>query len=289
MLTEEFEYHSPASLAEACRMLHSLGSKAKVLAGGTDLLPDLKQGLLRTGHLISLDKLQEYKKIEHKNVGLLAGALVTSNMLAGSHPVKKFFSGLSDAAASMAGTQIRNLGTIGGNICSAVPSADIPPALLTMEAELILTSHDSERRLPIKDFFLGPRKTALCQGEILTGIFIPALPQGTGTAYEKFQVRDASALAVVGAAARLTVEGGKIKKALVAIGAAAPVPLLIKSSGEFLEGKEPLEKNFARAGELASRGVDPITDIRGSEEYRRDLSRVLSVRALKKAFERIRS
>lgn len=287
MRIRDLEYHSPDSLADACRMLHSLGPEAKVIAGGTDLLADLKQGLLKADHLISLAGIQELKKIEFKNGGLWIGSLVTLNELAGSNLVRKMLPGLSEAGASMAGRQIRNLGTIGGNICSAVPSADIPPSLFTVEAELFLTAHDAKRMLPIARFFLGPRKTAIRQGEILTGIFIPALPQNTGTAYEKFQVRDACALAVVGAAARLSVKDSKIVKALVVLGAVAPAPLFIESAGEFLEGKKPLERNFSRAGELAWEGVKPITDVRGSEEYRRDLSRVLTERALKKAFERI--
>ncbi|MBI4803417.1 MAG: xanthine dehydrogenase family protein subunit M [Elusimicrobia bacterium] len=309
MRIKELEYHSPSSLIQACRLLKSGGSGAKILAGGTDILPDLKKGRISAASLISLARLNELKKIEGEaerhNSGsrqssarfhpstlyplpstLLLGPLVTPNMLAGSELVRRIFPGLSEAAGSMAANQIRNLATIGGNLCSAVPSADLPPVLLTVEAELFLTSHAGERRLPLRDFFLGPRRTAIRRTEILTGILIPKLPRGTGTAYERFQARDASALAIAASAARLTVKGGKIVKALVAIGACAPTPLLIEAVGGLLTGKEPSEQNFARAGELAAQCVKPIIDIRGCEQYRREICRVLTIRALKRAFQK---
>ncbi len=286
MHIKEFEYHSPASLAEACRLLNSGGPGAKIIAGGTDILLDLKKGSLSAGSLISLAGLSGLRKIEKKGSALRLGPLVTPNMLAGSAVVRKIFPGLSEAAGSMAANQIRGLATLGGNLCSAVPSADLPPSLLTVEAELLLTARSGHRRLALRDFFLGPRKTALRRAEILTCIVIPALPRGTGTAYEKFQARDASALAIVGAAARLTVKDNKIVKALVAIGACASTPLLIAAAGKFLTGKEPSEQNFTRAGELAAQGIKPISDIRGSEQYRRDICRVLTIRVLKRAFER---
>lgn len=273
-------------MAEASRLLHSGGPGTKVIAGGTDILLDLKKGALSAGSLISLAGLNALRKIEKKGSALRIGPLVTPNILAGSAVVRRIFPGLSEAAGSMAANQIRGMATLGGNICSAVPSADLPPCLLTVEAELILTARSGHRRIALRNFFLGPRMTVLRRAEILTCVLIPALPRGTGTAYEKFQARDASALAIVGAAARLTVKGGKIVKALVAIGACAPTPLIIDSAGEFLEGKAPSDINFARVGELAAQRVKPITDIRGSEQYRRDIVRVLTIRVLKRALKK---
>ncbi|MBI4350241.1 MAG: xanthine dehydrogenase family protein subunit M [Elusimicrobia bacterium] len=299
MHIKELDYLSPATLAEACGLLHSGGPGAKVFAGGTDILPDLKRGRVNAASLISLAGLDGLKKIEKRNSTqphpstlyplpstLFLGPLVTPDALDRSALVREIFPGLSEAAASMAANQVRGLATLGGNLCSAVPSADLPPSLLTAEAELVLTARDGERRLALKDFFLGPRKTALRLEEILTGILIPELPRGTGTAYDKFQARDASALAIVGAAARLTVKDNKIVKALVAIGACAPTPLLIAAAGEFLAGKEPSGQNFARAGELAAQAIKPISDLRGSAQYRREICRVLTIRVLKRAFER---
>lgn len=286
MYIKDLEYHTPVSLAEACSLLSSGGPGAKVFAGGTDILPDLKRNRINAGSLISLAGLEELKKIEKRGAALWIGPLVSPDTLDRSALVRKIFSGLAEAAASIAANQVRGMATIGGNLCSAVPSADLPPSLLTAEAKLVLTSGAGERRLALKDFFIGPRKTALRPAEILTGILIPELSGGTGTAYDKFQARDASALAIVGAAARLTVKDNKIVKALVAIGACAPTPLLIAAAGEFLAGKEPTEQNFARAGELAAQGIKPISDIRGSEQYRRDICRVLTIRVLRRALER---
>ncbi|MDO8804620.1 MAG: xanthine dehydrogenase family protein subunit M [Elusimicrobiota bacterium] len=283
MHIKELEYHTPVSLAEACALLSSGGPGAKIFAGGTDILPDLKRNRINAGSLISLAALDGLKKIEKRGAALWIGPLVSPDTLDRSALVREIFPGLSEAAASMAANQVRGMATTGGNLCSAVPSADLPPSLLTAEAELVLTSSAGERRLALKDFFLGPRKTALRQDEILTGILIPEFPRGTGTAYDKFQARDASALAIAGAAARLTVKDNKIVKALVAIGACAPTPLLLAAAGEFLTGKEPTEQNFARAGELAAQGVKPISDIRGSEQYRRDICRVLTIRVLRRA------
>lgn len=289
MRLEELEYHAPASLAEASVLLKRLGAQARIVAGGTDVLADMKMERLSASHLVSLADIEELKRIEPKKDGLWIGAMVTPNRLKDSETVLEACTGLADAAASMAGTQIRNLATIGGNICGAVPSADLIPSLLTMEAQVLLATHDGERYLPLREFLVDYRKTAIRPAEILAAVFIPALPEGTGTAYVKFQLRGASALAVVGAAARLTLKGGTIEKALVAVGAAAPTSILIDEAEAFLREKKPLEEHFARAGEMASKGVKPITDLRGSEAYRRDLARALTVRALKKAHERIRS
>ncbi|MHC4942258.1 MAG: FAD binding domain-containing protein [Planctomycetota bacterium] len=289
MRIEELEYHTPRSLAEASALLDKLGEDARVIAGGTDVLADLKQGLITAGHLVSLAGIDELKRIEQKPNGLWIGSLAKPNQLAESEILHSTFAGLAEAGASMAGMQIRNLATIGGNLCSAVPSADLPPSLLTVEAELVLASHQGERTLAMKDFFLGVRKTAVEPGEILSAIHVPPLPAGTGTAYNKFALRGASALAVVGVAARITIKGGKIDKARIAIGAAAPTPMLIEEAGNHLKGKAPTEEHFQEAAGIAEKEVKPITDLRGSAEYRRDLARVLTVRALKSALERASS
>lgn len=289
MRIEDLEFHSPETLEEALNLAGSLGPDAKIIAGGTDLLADLKQDLLVAKHLISLNGIEDLKTIEARNDGIWIGAATCPNRLAESEVLHSSFPGLSDAAASMAGVQIRNLGTIGGNICSAVPSADLPPSLLTVDAELHLASNGHKRVLPLKEFFSGPRTTVIKDSEILEGILVPKLPENTGTAYFKFQLREASALAVTGAAARLTLKDNRIEKACVAISAAAPTPLIVQEAGEFLQGKDPSQENFEKAGDMAYEGVKPITDLRGSAEYRRELAKVLTVRALKKSLERIQS
>jgi carbon-monoxide dehydrogenase medium subunit len=290
MRIEDLEYHAPKTLAQANELLSSLGRDARVIAGGTDVLADLKQGLITTGSLVSLASIQELKAIKFDDHGLWIGAMVTPNQLAASEEIQAGLQALAEAGASMAGTQIRNLATLGGNCCSAVPSADLPPSLVAAGAEFILTSYGGERRVPADQFFVGPRKTQLKPGEIMSAVYLPRFPADTGTTYIKFQLRGASALAVVGVAARLTIEPAqpdKIATARIAIGAAAPKPILVEQASRFLEGKAPTDAHFEEAGALAADEVKPITDLRGSEQYRRSLSRVLTVRVLKRALERL--
>ena len=289
MRLEDFQYHAPGTLAEATHLLSVLEGTARVVAGGTDLLADMKQGRLGAAHVVSIAEIAELQGIEDGDEALRIGPLVTPNRIAGSDAVRNRIGGLADAASVMAGYQVRNLATIGGNIASAVPSGDLPPALLVAEAVVELTSHDGSRIVPLVGFFLGPRKTDLGPDEILSAIIVPHLPACSGTAYEKFQLRDASALAVVGVAARLTLTAGLISTARLAVGAAAPTPVLIPEVAELLEGKPPGEEVFAEAAGTAADEVKPISDLRGSAEYRRDLVRVLARRALTRAEGRCRN
>ncbi|MFH2003107.1 MAG: xanthine dehydrogenase family protein subunit M [Planctomycetota bacterium] len=286
MHLEDLEYYAPVTLREAHELLRDAGDDAMVIAGGTSLLVDLKQGLVKTRKLISLDKLEALKSIRKQDRGVWIGALVTPTRLLESKMLKQQIPGLFDAGTNMAGVQIRNIATLGGNLCGAVPCADFAPPLLSVDAEVVLTSLDGERTVPLSRFFKGPRMTVVRKDEIMTGIFIPELPPHTGTAYEKFKLRGASAIAVVGAAARLTLDGKKIIDVRVAVGAAAPTPILIKKISEFLKGKELTQENLKAAGVFASQKVRPITDVRGSKEYRRDLAGVLTERALQRAFDR---
>jgi len=289
MRLEDFQFHAPGTLAEATHLLSVLEGTARVVAGGTDLLADMKQGRLGAAHVVSIAEISELRGIEDAEDALRIGPLETPNRIAASAAVKSRIAGLADAAGVMAGYQVRNLATIGGNLASAVPSGDLPPALLVAEAVVELTSHDGIRIVPLADFFLGPRKTDLGPDEILSSINVPHLPAGSGVTYEKFQLRDASALAVVGVAARLTIADGVIATARLAVGAAAPTPVLIPEVAELLEGKPPGGAAFAEAAEIAAQEVKPITDLRGSAEYRRDLVRVLSARALTRAEGRCRN
>jgi aerobic carbon-monoxide dehydrogenase medium subunit len=289
MRLEEFQYHAPGTIAEATHLLAMLEGTARVVAGGTDLLADMKQGKLGALHVVSLAEVADLRGIEETADALRIGPLTTPNRLADSPEVRRRLTGLADAASVMAGTQIRNLATIGGNLASAVPSGDLPPSLLTASAVLELASEDGVRTVPLSAFFLGPRRTDLKPKEILSAVVVPHLPDGSGSAYEKFQLRDASALAVVGVAARLTLAEGVIAEARVAVGAAAPTPVIIEGVVDALEGREPTEEAFLKAGAIAAREVKPISDIRGSAEYRRDLVRVLTVRALQRALDRSRN
>jgi carbon-monoxide dehydrogenase medium subunit len=282
----EFTYHRPVSLAEACDLARALGDRCYFLAGGTELLPDFKQARDAAEHLIALDRIPELAGIRSDEGGLRIGALATLSDVGASAVVREAFLPLAEAALTVAGEQIRNQATIGGNFCRAVPCADTPPICIAGEARLRLSNGHRERTLAAETFFLGPRKTALCAGEILVEIQIPPQPTHSGASYQRFSLRKGSALAVASAAARVVLRDGSIESARVVLGAVAPIPLLVERCGEVLAGHAPSEERLARAAEAAAAGAQPITDVRGTAEFRRELVRVLTARALKAAVRR---
>ena len=283
MYLPDFDYYAPDSLAEACEALDRYSSKAKILSGGTDVLSKVKSGLLVPEVLISLKKLEELKKIEYvAEKGVVIGARATHNDLVNSTILNDKYLSVSEAAHHMASNQIRNIGTVGGNLCNAVPSADLPPILIALGATIKLVGSNGERMMLLEDFFTGPMKTVIAHNEILTEIVIPDQPS-TGSNYIKFGLRRSGALAVVGIAVAVTVNGETMTEARIAIGAAAPTPMRARETEDFLRGKTISDELLAEAGVIASNESKPISDIRGSAEYRRDLVRVFTKRALHKA------
>jgi carbon-monoxide dehydrogenase medium subunit len=202
--------------------------------------------------------------------------------------VARFLPALADACNSMASYHIRNLATIGGNIVSAVPSADLPPILIVADAKVELQGPRGKRKVKLENFFKGPRKTDMKPGEVMTRIIIPAQPKKSGSSYHKFALRNATALAVAGVAARVEMEKGLIKKAAIALGAVAPIPKPAKRAAAALRRKKPSQEVFEKAAAIAARESKPISDIRGSAEYRRDIVEVLTRRALEDAVARAR-
>jgi carbon-monoxide dehydrogenase medium subunit len=280
----DIRLHKPQSIIEAVRLLGVL-EDARLLAGGTDLLVDIKQGLIRVKNLISLQEIEEIRGIEEEKGRIRIGAMVTAHEILSSNLINRYIPALAEAARSMASTQIRALATVGGNIASAVPSADLPPLLIAADASVILDC-GSPREISLSDFFTGPRTTVCGAGEILTSVFLPLPPRGTGFSYKKLTLREANALAVVGVASRITLSGQRIKKAAIVLGAVAPMPILADKASELLIGKEPSETLFETAAALAKDEGKPISDIRGSAWYRRELIQVLTHRALDEALAR---
>lgn len=279
--------HEPHSLADALKLLREL-EDTRILAGGTDLLVDLKEGLAEAKHLISLKKIEELKNIKTQDDLIRIGALVTPNELAGSSLIQNYLPALSEASGSMASLQIRSMATIGGNIVSAVPSADLPPSLIAADASVSLICSEDTREVALIEFFRGP-KVSVCRGEeILTEILIPIPKSNTGISYQKVMLRKANALAVASVAAKITLNNGKgkIEKASVVLGAVAPTPLLALEASEGLLGKAPSDSLFHKAALTAKDECSPITDIRGSIWYRKQIVEVLTLRALKEALSR---
>jgi carbon-monoxide dehydrogenase medium subunit len=284
-MLSDIKYHSPKSIEEATKLLSELDDSC-VMAGGTDLLVDIKQSEKAPQHIISLQRIKELKQIKRTGDTIHIGALVTPQEIIADPLIDQYFPVLSQAARSMASSQIRSMATIGGNIASAVPSADLPPALIAAEALVHLKCVESEREVLLLEFFSGPRISICRDEEIVTSIRIPFLPPHSGMSYQKFGLRDGNALAVVSAAALIILEKGKIQKAAVVLGAVAPVPVLAFKASDFLQGKKPSQSIFEEAGRIAKEEASPITDIRGSIWHRKELIQTLTQRTLSEALER---
>ena len=286
MIIPEFEYVSPQSVQEACALLVQYGDSARVLAGGSDLLVKMKDGLMKPAYLVSLKNLDSLKAIRYETgTGVIIGARATHNEVMNNRLLQEKYRSVCEAAHSMAADQIRNIGTVGGNLVNAVPSADLPPILIALDARARIVGSSGERTIALEDFFLGPGKTVLEKGEILAAIIIPDQPT-TGSNYIKFGLRRAGALAVAGVASSVTVSDGTCRDVRVVLGAVAPTPMRARQAENVLRGKKISRELIDEAGRIAAAESKPISDIRGSIEYRRNLVNVLTRRSLKAAIEK---
>ena len=284
-----FEYRRPRTLKEVLSLLSKKGTKGvKVFAGGTDLLPKLKSREVKASEiLVDLKGIPNLDYIQYnaKN-GLRIGPLTTLNAIETSSVIRDKFSLLAQATHSMASPQVRNRGTIAGNICNAVPSADSAPALLTLGAKLKLVSLKGERTVSIEDFFSGPNETVLSPREILREIRIPPLLAESRGVYLKLSPRRAMDLAIVGVAVLVVSQDGICKDIRVALGAVAPTPLRVKKAENILRGQRFSDALIEKVAEVASEEARPIDDHRASAEYRREMVAVLVKRAIKEATAR---
>ncbi len=282
----DIKWHKPQSIEEALKFLGEL-EDARLVAGGTDLLVDIKQGLIAAKNLISLQNIPSLKGIREESGKICIGAMMTPKEIQTDSLINRHVPSLCDAARSMAATQIQSMATIGGNIASAVPSADMPPPLMAAEASLVLDC-GSSREISLAEFFTGARETVCGAGEVLVSVGIPIPPPRTGSSYQKLALREANALAVVGVASQISLEEDKIAKALIVLGAVAPTPVLAVKASDLLCGENPSESLFDEAASLACEAGKPISDIRGSARYRKDLIPVLTRRSLDVAWARVR-
>lgn len=280
-----FDYIKPKNIDEAVSLLEgNKNGKYRVYAGGTDIIPKIKSRVVNAPEvLIDLKGIANLDYINHDTKdGLRIGALSSVYSVAHSSIVLENYPILAQAANSIAATQIQNLGTIVGNICNAVPSADSAPALLCLKAKLLCISSRGEQTIEIEDFFTGPGKTSLNPDEVLKEIRIPgSLEKGRGV-YIKLSPRSRMDLAVVGVAATSKVEKGVFRDVRIGLGAVAPTPLRAKGAEEILIGEKVDEKIIEKAAKKASEECTPISDHRASAEYRRIMVEVLVRRAIHK-------
>lgn len=288
MTLPRFDYLAPKTVEEACSLIAQHKGKARVMSGGTDLMPQMKEGTVRPQYLIGLKSIPGLNYVEHdKKVGLKIGGMATLVQVAESPVVKGRFPILSEAIMHMASVQVRNTGTLVGNLCNAAPSADTAPSLIVMGARVKLVSAGGrERVIPLEDFFRGPGETALAEGELLAEVQVPDLPPRSGGAYLKLSQRRAMDLAVVGVACLLTLDKGVCKEVKIALGAVAPTPIRAKEAEALITGGALEDEVLEKAATAAMEASKPITDIRGPADYRRKMVGVLTKRAVRQAWER---
>ena len=281
-----FELALPRTIDEALRVLSDRGPDAKLLAGGTDLLPQMKNGLLRPTCGVDLSGVAKIRALEPDARGLRVGAAVSARALERDTVVRSTYTALAESAALVGSVQVRNLASLGGNLCNAAPSADMAPPLLALEAVAVIAGPRGERRVPFADFFTGVRRTVLGADEILVEIAVPAPGPRSGGQYLRHTPRRELDIAVVGVASQLTLSDGVCAKARIALAAVAPVPLRAREAEQALEGTPVTTEAIERAAELAVGVARPISDQRGSADYRRHLVRVLTRRTLRTALTR---
>lgn len=287
MILTDAEVHQPATLDEAAEMMARFGAGARLMMGGTDLLIDLNKDRIEATHLVSLGRIGSLRGIAETAAGIEIGAATTLTDMLEFPAVRRRFPVFLDALPQMAGPQVRNMSTIGGNLASAVPSADLPPIFMVLDASVTLWSREGERTVPVSTFITGPRQTVCRHGEILTRILVDDSPARFGGAYERFSLRESNALAVAGVAAGLVLgEDGKVSSACIALCAVAPMPVLVDA--RVLAGSTLTEADIARAADAAVAASRPRSSIRASAEYRRALVHALTSRALESAGARAR-
>lgn len=279
---ENFEYFEPRTPKEAIRLLLKYKKGARLLAGGTDLMIGMKDGFVRPKCLINLKKIKGLDKISYsKKEGLSIGSLVTWTNILSSKSIHQYYPILREAASLIGCHQIRNVGTIGGNICHASPSADSAPALMVYGAQCMIAGPGKDRVIPIEEIFADVQKISLKQGEILMGFRIPPADPKSKGCYLKFSPRKAMDLPIVGVAVLVRTLNRTFQDVRIALGAVAPTPIRAKKAERVLSGKPINDDTIRKAAEEAANESKPITDMRASREYRLGLVKELTYRAIK--------
>jgi len=280
----EFDFLAPKSLNAALRAIKGRGRNYKLLAGGTNLIPDLRDGNIRPQLVVDLGGIGSLKYIKEEKGTIRIGSLVTIADLLESTGIKRHASVLSEAAYKFAGPLVRNRATVGGNLVDASPAADCAVPLLALKARVKLQSLKERRTVGLDEFFAGYRKTVIKPGEILTEVLFPIPPPGTKQGYYKLGRRNAMAISVASAAIVVSMNGKACTQATIALGAVAPTPLRAKKAEALLMGKGIDEALARKCGEVAAVSAKPIDDIRASAEYRRLMCKVLVRRILCQTF-----
>jgi carbon-monoxide dehydrogenase medium subunit len=282
----KFEYHAPASLEEAVELLSRYGDEASLLAGGTDLIVNMKQRLVQPKHIISIKNITELLGVEARRNGIHIGAATKLRTIERSDLIRERLPILREAVKHIGSVQIRNLGTMGGNLCNANPCADTATPLVVLGARAKLVGPGGGRVVPMENFFIGSGKTILKPNEILSEVVSSPLAEGIGTSYIKVGWTSFD-IGTVNVAVVLKREGGVVGDCRIALGACAPTPMRLHRAEEFLKGKEPTGDAIEATAKIASEYITPRARWRRAPpEYRREVSRTLTRDALTIANER---
>lgn len=286
MIPAPFEYAAPKSLDEALRLVERHGDEAKLLAGGHSLLPLMKLRLASPRYIIDIGRIRGLDYIREEGGKILIGALATHAEVLSSALLREKCPLLPETAGEIADVQVRNRGTLGGSLAHADPAADYPASILALDAEIVATSSSGKRTIPATDFFVDLLSTQLRPGEILTEIRVPVISPGSGTAYKKMH-QPASGFAIVGAAARITINAkGRIEGAAVGITGLAAKAYRAAAVEKALNSKPASKEAIAASVRRVADGVEPLSDIHASAEYRREMAAVYARRALELALSR---
>ena len=287
MIAQSFQYESPGTIAEAISLLQKYGDEAKILSGGHSLIPMMKLRFASPEYVIDINNIPGLSHIIEENGVIRIGALTRESEIEHSDLLKKHFPIFADVTKLIADPQVRNRGTLGGNLAHGDAANDHPAAMLALRANIVITGADGDRMVPIDEFFFGFYMTAIQPDEILTEIQIPVPPASTGSAYHKLE-RKVGDYATAGVAVQLTLDNNGICTAVgIGLTNVNPVPLRAARSEEALLGKPITDASISEAAQYASEDCSPSSDLRGSEEYKRAMVAVLVKRMIHKAVERI--
>jgi len=289
---KEIEYAAAHSVDEAVDLLAARGDKARVMAGGTDILVQLREGMRDADLIVDVKKIPEMMQFSYDPArGLHLGASVPCYKIYGDAKIAAAYSALADAARIIGGWQIQSRASIGGNLCNSSPAADSIPALIAHDAQCVIAGPSGRRTVAVADFCTAPGRNQLARGELLVSLHFPPVQPREGARYLRFIPRNEMDIAVVGVGAwlRLNDKAETIAAARVALAAVAPKPLAATEVGEWLVGKPATDATFSEAGARARKLAKPISDMRGPAEYRLHLVGVMTTRALAGAAERATS
>ncbi len=280
-----FDYLEARTADEACSLLSQFEGKSKLIAGGTDLLVAMRARKIPPLCVINIKAIPDLNYIDHDGHSLRLGALATLSDIESSPLVRDKFPVIADSARKIGTPQVRNVATVGGNLCNAAPSADMAPSLIGLESKAKIKGPKGERTVALDEFFTGPGETILRTGEMLTEIQVPDMKQYTGAVYLKLPARTAIGLAVVGVSAVITLNstGTSVVDARIVLGAVAPTPIRAREAESLLKGKVIEDKLIDKVAEVAAQEARPISDVRGSASYRKEMISVLTKQAIKQA------